>query len=283
MNIKFGVHSLLWCLSFSSKYLPVIDIVKEMGFDLLEVEPGDEFRNLPPEELRNRLDTTGLEVSLSVGLDDTTDISSPDENIREQGIAFMQDNIDWAKRIGAGIIVGPVYAEIGRKRYLSDEKRKDEWNRAAESLRQLGDYAAEKGIIIALEPLNRFETDMINTAEQAVDMCDQVDSPSVKITLDTFHMNIEEKDLAAAIRASKKHLVHLHTCANDRGVPGEDHIQWLEIREALRDIDYEGYAVIESFKPGQIAAFACIWRDLAPSIEDIPRKGLSFLRNLLTS
>jgi D-psicose/D-tagatose/L-ribulose 3-epimerase len=195
----------------------------------------------------------------------------------------MRDNIDWAKRIGAGIIVGPVYAEIGRKRFLSAEERKDEWNRAAESLRQLGDYAAKNGVIIALEPLNRFETDMINTAEQAVDMCDQVDSPSVKITLDTFHMNIEDKDMGAAIRASKKHLVHMHTCANDRGVPGEDHIPWQEIREALRDIDYEGYAVIESFQPGQIAAFACIWRDLAPDIEDIPKKGLSFLRNLLTN
>jgi D-psicose/D-tagatose/L-ribulose 3-epimerase len=131
-----------------------------------------------------------------------------------------------------------------------------------------------------MEPINRFEIDMMNTAEHGFLMCEQVDNPSIKMMLDTFHMNIEDKATGDAIRASRKHLVHMHTCSNNRGIPGEGHIPWNEVKQALEDIDYEGYGVIESFAQGQVAAFANIWRPLVADQDDIPRKGLQFLRGV---
>ncbi len=132
-----------------------------------------------------------------------------------------------------------------------------------------------------MEPINRFEIDMINTADQAYRMCEQAGSPAIKMMLDTFHMNIEDKKIGDAIRSSKKHLVHMHTCSNNRGVPGDGHIPWEEVRQALNDIDYEGYGVIESFAKGEVAAFANIWRDLVEDQDEIPRRGLGFLRKTL--
>jgi D-psicose/D-tagatose/L-ribulose 3-epimerase len=189
----------------------------------------------------------------------------------------MRDYTDWAAKIGARVIGGPLYSELGKKRYLSDADRKAEWNRAAESLKKIGEDAARKGVALALEPINRFEIDMINTAAQGYAMCEQVNSPGVKLMLDTFHMNIEDTHIGEALTSSKKHLVHVHTCSNNRGIPGEGHIPWEEVKQALTDIDYEGFGVIESFAQGQVAAFANIWRPLADNQDDIPSKGVRFL------
>jgi D-psicose/D-tagatose/L-ribulose 3-epimerase len=193
----------------------------------------------------------------------------------------MIDWAQWAQEVGAGIIGGPLYSELGKKRYLSPEERKAEWDRSAESLKRIGDGIAKYDVIIALEPINRFEIDMINTSWQAFDMCEQVNHPNIKLMLDTFHMNIEDRDIGDAIRSCKKHLVHFHTCSNNRGIPGEDHVPWADVRKAFIDIDYEGFGVIESFAQGQVAAFANIWRPLVKDQDDIPRKGLKFLKKAL--
>lgn len=280
MEIKIGVNTLVWVLSFSEKEMSLLDKASSMGFDVIEITPGDEFRNLDPGMLRKAIKDRNLEVSLCGALDDTTDISSTDPSVRQKGIDFLKDYSDWAMEIGAKVIGGPLFSELGKKRYLADEERKAEWDRSADSLKRIGDDAAKKGVVIALEPINRFEIDMINTAEQGCRMCDQVDNPAIKLMLDSFHMNIEDKAVGDAIRASKKHLVHFHTCSNNRGIPGEGHIPWEEIKQALNDIDYKGYGVIESFAQGQVAAFANIWRPLVKDQDDIPRKGVKFLRQL---
>lgn len=281
MKIKLGVNTLVWVLSFSEKDMSLIDKVSDMGFDVIEITPGDEFRRLDPSKLRKKLDDAGLEVSLCAVFDASNDISSKGPDVRKKGIEFMKEYTSWAHDLGARIIGGPLYSELGKKRYLSDKERKAEWDRSADSLKSIGDDAAKKGVVIALEPINRFEIDMMNTAEQAFQMCEQVNHPSIKMMLDTFHMNIEDKKIGDAIRASKKHLVHLHTCSNNRGIPGDDHIPWAEVNKAIHDIDYEGYGIIESFAKGQVAAFANIWRPLVKDQDDIPREGLKFLRTAL--
>lgn len=281
MKMKFGANTLIWCLPFAEKDMGLIKRIGDMGFEVIEMVPGEEFRNLKSDKVRKELEKTKLEVSLCAGFDSSNDISSDKTSVREKGIKFMQEFIDWAKQVGAKIIAGPLYSELGKKRYLSPSERKAEWNRSAESLKKIGEYAAKNNVLVALEPINRFEIDMINTAEQAYKMCEQVRNPGVKMMLDTFHMNIEERSIGDAIRSSKKHLVHMHTCSNSRGIPGSDHIPWGEVNKALHDIDYEGYGVIESFAAGQVAAFANIWRPLAKKQDDIPREGLKFLRKAL--
>jgi len=278
MKMKYGVNTLVWCLPFTSKHMYLFEKVASFGFDVIELTPVDEYKNLKPYSIRDELDKYGLEVCLCASFSGATDISHEDPAIRKSGIEFMKNFVDWSKSVGAKLIGGPLYSELGKKRHLSQEKRKAERERAIESLKQIGDYAAKKGIIIAIEPLNRFETDMINIAEQAYEMCEKVDSPSIKMMLDTFHMNIEEKKLSDAIRSSAKHLVHIHTCCNDRGIPGSGHIPWREVIDALNEINYEGYGVIESFDMGEVGAQTMIWRPLAPSLDDIAKEGLRFLK-----
>jgi D-psicose/D-tagatose/L-ribulose 3-epimerase len=136
---------------------------------------------------------------------------------------------------------------------------------------------------LGVEPLNRFETSFINTAEQVMEVVERVDSPALGVLLDTFHMNIEEKDQAAAIRLVGDRLVHVHACGNDRGAPGADHIAWDAIAAALRETGYDGAIVIESFTPANrtIARAAAIWRPLAESQDALATEGLAFLGGLL--
>ena len=201
MEIKFGVNTVVWVLSFSEKEMSLLEKARSMGFDVIEITPGEEFRNLDPGVLRKAIEDQNLEVSLCGAIGGEHDISSADPSVRQNGINFLNDYSDWANEIGAKIIGGPLYSELGKKRYLSDEERKAEWDRSADSLKVIGENAAKKGVVIALEPINRFEIDMINTAEQGCRMCDQVASPSIKLMLDSFHMNIEEKSIGDAIRA----------------------------------------------------------------------------------
>jgi len=281
VNVKLGVNTLVWVLSFTEKDFPLLDRIAGMGFEAVEITPGAEFRKLDPAKLRRKLQDVGLEATLCGAFDAPQDISSADAAVRESGIRFMIEWAAWARELGAKIIGGPLYSELGKKRYLSPEERKAEWDRSADSLRRIGDGIAPHGVTVALEPINRFEIDMINTSWQAFNMCEQVNHPNIKLMLDTFHMNIEDIDIGEAIRACRKHLVHFHTCSNNRGIPGEDHIPWKDVRQAFIDIDYEGFGVIESFAQGQVAAFANIWRPLVENQDDIPRKGLQFLKKAL--
>jgi D-psicose/D-tagatose/L-ribulose 3-epimerase len=151
-------------------------------------------------------------------------------------------------------------------------------------MRTLAQYAAAHDVVMGIEPLNRFETSFINTHEQVIELVDRVSHPACKVMLDTFHMNIEEKSLGDAIRATGQRLCHLHACENDRGAPGSGHIAWPEVAQALQDIGYDGPVVIESFTAAvqSIAKAAAIWRKLAPTQDALAAEGLAFLRGLLS-
>jgi len=171
---------------------------------------------------------------------------------------------------------------VGKTRLTTPEEKAQQWDLVTGNLQMLGREAGERGVTICLEPLNRYETDMINIADQAVDLVERVGSRSVKVHLDTYHMNIEEKSIPDAIRRTGEHLGHFHACANDRGIVGTDHIEWPGVRDALAEVGYDGPVVIESFTPGvkEIARACSIWRPLAPSQDAIASEGLQFLRAL---
>ena len=157
-----------------------------------------------------------------------------------------------------------------------------EWERGVKSLREIAKTAETQGITIALEPLNRFETDFMNLSEQAVRMSENVGSPAVGILLYTFHMGIEEKSQGAAIRRAGKYLKHFHACENDRGTPGTGQVPWTKVRDALKDIGYDRIVAIEGFNPEivDLANGACIWRPMAPTPYLLAGAGVQFLKKL---
>jgi len=196
---------------------------------------------------------------------------------------YLRSSIDIAAAVGSGVVAGPMYSSVGRTWRLDADERARLLDRLTEALIPLAEHAAAAGVRLAIEPLNRFETSLFNTAEQALELIRRVDSPACGLLLDTFHMNIEERDPAAAIIAAGDHLAHFHACANDRGAPGDDHLDWGALVTALRKVDYTGAVCIESFTSGNevIATAASVWRPLAAAQDDIATRGLEFLKSAM--
>jgi D-psicose/D-tagatose/L-ribulose 3-epimerase len=253
--------------------------VKAMGFDLLEIaveHPGD----WNPARTAELLAANGLGASVCVAMGPGRDLTDPDAVAATQD--YVRYCIDAAATIGASALSGPLYTPTGKTWQMDDAERAATIERLVAGLAPLADYAGERGVRLGIEPLNRFETSFLNNAAQTMEVIDGLSSPAVGLLLDTFHMNIEEKDQAAAIRFAGDRLVHFHACGCDRGVPGADHIAWDAIAAALREIDYQGAVVIESFTPDNqtIARAAAIWRPLAASQDALAREGLAFLRGV---
>jgi D-psicose/D-tagatose/L-ribulose 3-epimerase len=250
-----------------------------MGYDLLETAieaPGGYDYVRTGEVIKDH----GLGVSLVSVLAPDANLVHENEKVRANGRDYMRYCIDAAHALGATNFGGPFYSALGRTWKSSAEERERDLELLAGQLRELADYAADRGVVLCVEPINRFETSFINTAGQLMDLLDRVDHPACKATLDTFHMNIEEKSLGDAIRAVGHRLGHLHSCENDRGAPGSGHVPWDEVAEAVRDVNYDGPVVIESFSDRieAIAAAAAIWRPLAPSPDALAQDGLAFLQ-----
>jgi D-psicose/D-tagatose/L-ribulose 3-epimerase len=281
--MKIGVNTWVWTSPFSTEDFPLIPKVKQMGFDVLEVAL-DDASIIDAKLLRKMTADNGLSVTVCGAFGPTRDISSEDPAIRKDGADYIRESIRFAEQAGSGVFAGPVYSAVGKTRLVPDEQKKRERAWCVESLREIGKAASDAGVTICVEPLNRFETDMINLTEQAVQLVRDVDSPAYKLHIDTFHANIEEKSIPDAIRKLGKGMLgHFHACENDRGIPGSGHQDWNGIRDALREVEYDGAAVIESFTPNavQIARAAAVWRPLAPSQDELAMQGARFLHKLL--
>lgn len=280
----FGVNTQVWVLPFTDADLGLIDKAAELGFDAIELSFAATEPTFDVVECKRRLDSAGLTAALCGFLGPERDISSEDGDIRRAGKEYLESACVTAVELGGRVVCGPLYAELFRARHLPDNQRCDEWKRSVETMAAVAEKAEEVGAVIALEPLNRFETDFLNTAEAALEYVNEVKSPAVGIHLDTFHMNIEERDLAHAIKSAGDRLVHFHTCENDRGAPGFGHVDWLGVASALDQIQYSGLLVIEGFNREVIdlANGARIWRDLAPSPDELARSGLAYLHTIFT-
>jgi D-psicose/D-tagatose/L-ribulose 3-epimerase len=280
--MKFGVNTQIWVAPFQQSDIGLIDKAAKLGFDVIEL---GFFSAEPPfnvDDVKRRLKDAGLTPGICTFLSADRDITSADAESRRRGVEFMKAMIGTLAKLGGEVFSGPIYAELFRKRYLKKDQREAEWERGVKSLREIAKTAETQGITLALEPLNRFETDFLNLSEQAVRMSEDVGSPAVGILLDTFHMGIEEKNQGAAIRRAGKHLKHFHACENDRGTPGTGQVPWTEVRDALKDIDYDRIVAIEGFNPEivDLANGACIWRPMAPTPDRLAGEGVQFLKKL---
>ncbi len=197
-------------------------------------------------------------------------------------LAYTKALIDIAADLGGSLVVGPMYAGVGATTMRDDAGRRRQWDHAAGGLRQAADHAASRGIRLAMEPINRFETDLVNTVDQGVRMVADIARDNVGLLIDTFHMNIEEKSLPDAIRRAGKHIFQFHACGSDRGTPGEDHLPWTGIAAALRETGFSGSVVIEAFNPKitSIARAVSLWRPLAESEDALASGGLAHLRTV---
>ena len=185
--------------------------------------------------------------------------------------------IDAAAEAGATLLAGPLYSPVG---HLSGRRRTaDEWARAIDEYRALIPVLESHAMTLAIEPLNRFETYFLNTAADGVALCAAIGHPRLGVLFDTFHANIEEKDVAASLQSVGPHLVHVHASENDRGTPGRGHVPWAGVFDALRALQYDGWVTIESFgfALGELSAAASIWRDIEASPESIAFDGIRFL------
>lgn len=279
--MQIGVNTWVWTSPFSSEDFHLIPKIKAMGFDLIEIAL-DDAAIIDADRLRRTAADNGLSIGICGAFGPNRDISCEDPAIRQIGYDYIVDSIRFAEKVGSTLFSGPIYSAVGKARLVSPEQKARERAWCGENMRALGKLASDTGITVGVEPLNRFETDMINLVEQAIALIEEVDCPAYKIHIDTFHSNIEEKSIPDAIRRAGSRLGHVHACENDRGTPGTGHQDWVGIRDALREISYQGAVVIESFTPGavEIAKAAAIWRPLAPSQDELAREGARFLRQL---
>ncbi len=278
---KLGASTFIWVSPFSGATLDLIGKVRDLGFDLIEICVEDPD-TIDTDAIARRLETAGLGVTVCGAFGPDRDMSAEDEAVRANARQYLARCVEIAGALGAPLVSGPMHSCVGNARLLDRVARAAQRGRAVDSLSRVVGQAEARGVRLAMEPINRFETDLVNTTEQALEMCRAVGSDSLGLLLDTFHMNIEEKDIPRALRQAGARVFEFHACASDRGTPGDDHLPWNEIRTALDEIGFSGPVVIEAFNPNirSIARAVALWRDLAESEDRLAIDGLAHLRRV---
>ena len=277
--MRIGINSFSWVSPFTTQDIPLLRKVKDFGYDIFEMAT-EEPDKIDIKAVKAAAEEVGIDIIVCGVFGGDRDLSSPDPYVRENGKAYLRWAIDAAAYLGSPCVSGPMYSVVGKRRMLPPDERQAEYERSVTSVRKVAEYAGERGVMLGIEPINRFEIDMINTVDQALKYLDDVGSPHLGLQLDTFHMHIEEKNTCEALVRAGKHLIHLHTCENDRGIPGTGQVNWAGVHSALKQIGYKGAGVIESFTPAltAIADAVCFWRPIVPSQDTLAVEGLKFLR-----
>ncbi|MFI7513959.1 sugar phosphate isomerase/epimerase family protein [Micromonospora echinofusca] len=276
--MRIGINTWAWAAPLTDEALAELaPRIRAWGFDAVELTvqaPGD----WDPDRAADLLAGLGLAPAVCAGLLPEHDLLADDEEVVRRTEEFVRQCVRAAGRVGAAVVAGPLYAPAGRRWLLDADARRATVARLVERLRPLADEAAGQGVTIALEPLNRFETSLLNTVDQALEVV--ADLPGLGLALDTFHLNIEERDLPAAIRLAGDRLAHVQVCGNDRGVPGGDHLDWPGMFDALTGTGYTGQVNIESFTAEALAVPMSVWRPLTTDPDTLAVEGLAFLRGL---
>jgi D-psicose/D-tagatose/L-ribulose 3-epimerase len=281
--IPIGVSTWIW-------YSPLTDArlselaprVRAWGFDAIEL-PVETLTDWDSVRAAALLADLGLGATTCAVMSGERDLTTADVAVTSATQAYLRGCVDAARVVGSPVVAGPIYAPVGRLWRMDGPDRARSIDRLIEALGPVVEYAGDHGVTLALEPLNRFETSLINTVDQALEVVERVDSPALGLCLDTFHMNIEEKDPAAAVRLAGRRIAHVQACGTDRGTPGADQFGWSGFVVALAETGYRGPVCIESFTVDNdaIARAASIWRRLAPSQDELATDGLEFLRTIL--
>ncbi|MFK7844726.1 MAG: sugar phosphate isomerase/epimerase family protein [Rhodothermales bacterium] len=278
--MKLGINTFLFCSPLANEHLGLLSKFADWGFDCAEIAVEDPAL-VDGASVATAFQESGLSHLITCGAYGPGRDLRGSQKEQQAALDYTRQVMDMMPAYGSILFCGPLYSAVGRAvGYSADEKARH-WDLVAGNLSVLCEHAQSLDITIGMEVLNRFETDFMNTAAQAVEMVETVNHPALKIHLDSFHMNIEEQSFSGAVHTAGKHLAHFHASANHRGTPGQDTIPWTEIHNALVEIKYAGDIVIESFSTSveSIARACCIWRDPGDA-ESIAKDGLRFLRSL---
>jgi D-psicose/D-tagatose/L-ribulose 3-epimerase len=279
---RFGVSTWLWTSPLDDQALDdLAPRIAGWGFDLVEL-PIEHLGDWHPGRAAERLAALGLGATTCAVMTPERDLTTSDTSLTTATQGYLLACVDIAAAVGSQVLAGPIYAPVGRLWRQDEAERSASIRRLVEALRPIADHAGGRGVRLALEPLNRYETSLINTVDQALEVVEAVDSPALGICLDTFHQNIEERDPVAVTRRAGRHIAHVQACGTDRGAPGRDRFDWAGFATALATAGYTGPVCIESFtvENAAIARAASVWRRLAPSQDALATEGLAFLRAL---
>ncbi|ANS70570.1 putative sugar phosphate isomerase/epimerase [Streptomyces lincolnensis] len=278
-----GVNPWVWASPVDDEAMAeLVPRIAAFGFDAVELpieQPGD----WDPARTRDLLAAYGLRaVGVCAVTSPGRDLVNAPPEVVASTVAYLKTCVDSAAAVGAPCVGGPVYAAVGRTWRMSPPEREACYAAVRRALRPVADYAGERGVSIGVEALNRYETSVVNTVEQAVEMIDGLPA-NVGLMIDTYHMNIEEADPYEALVTAGPHIKHVQASGTDRGAPGADHFDWPRFLAGLATTGYGGAVCIESFTAQNeaIATAASIWRPLAPSQDALARDGLSYLRTVL--
>ena len=275
--MKLGIHAYAYCSQWSNETLYIIDRAKELGLDFIEI-PLMVLENFDAKAVTERLKKVGLDVVTSTVLFDETDITSDNSDIRANGVEYLKSCVKATHDVGGTSLSGVIYSQHVKN--TRDSPTEKTWEYSAECLKEVAQYAKSLGVLIGLEPVNRYETCLINTCEQALKLINMVEEDNVRIHLDTYHMNIEEKSFYEVTKLAGDKLIHYHLCENDRGIPGTGLVDWDGIFKALSEIAYQGYAALESFVDMTDNMNTWVWRQLAPSGDELIKEGAAFIRKM---
>lgn len=277
--MRFGINTFLFTSPFTTESIKLFPKFKKWGFDTIEI-PVEAPEHIDPAKVKAAADKNGLAIgSICACMGPGRDFRGTAEE-QKTATEYVTTLIDQAVILGCPSIIGPIYSVVGRIGAHTDEEKKQHFADVVKNLKPLAKYAESKGVLLCIEPLNRFETDFLNTVDQALKLAKAVNSKAIRLHLDTFHMNIEEKNQAVAIKKAGKLLGHFHACGTDRGTPGNDSLDWKPIVAALKSVKYTGDVVIESFTTDVkvIARAAAIWRRMEPTRDEIAVAGLKNLK-----
>jgi D-psicose/D-tagatose/L-ribulose 3-epimerase len=277
--LKYAVHAYAWTNSWSNETLDIIDRAKGLGFDLVEV-PLMEIEKVDAGAIKARATAAGMELCTSTACSEATDPTGDDPAVRAAALDYLKACIRATADMGATVFTGVTYSAIGRK--INGRPGEEYWDRAAGVLREAARYAADHGVTVGIEAINRYETFLINTADQALALKERIGEPNVKVHLDAYHMNIEERDFYHPTRKAVGELCHFHLSESHRGTPGTGVVHWDGIYRALGEAGYQGIVGLESFESVSpaMAAATCMWRSLASSSDQLLSDGLKHLKLL---
>jgi D-psicose/D-tagatose/L-ribulose 3-epimerase len=279
VTLRYAVHAYAWTSSWSNDDLWIIDHAKDLGFDAVEI-PLMEPDKVDPAAVRARARACGLELLSSLALPNGADPAHEMGETRRSALRLLMRCVDLAAEMGAGILTGVLYSSIGGR--IGRRVEEADFVRAAAVLRLVARHAQTRGVTIGLEPVNRYETFLVNTVAQALHLRELVGESNVGVHLDAYHMNIEEDDFYAATLSAVPFLVHVHLSESHRGIPGRGTVDWGAIMRALAAGCYSGYVGLESFAgiSEAMVSATCVWRALAPDSDTLIREGLRYLKTV---
>jgi len=274
--MKFGMNLLLWTGELNEGMKPVLASLQRMGYDGVEIPIFN--LDLDYAAWGGSLDQMGLARTAVTVRGEADNPISPDASVRAKGVANTKRTLDCCAAAGATHLVGPYHSALGV--FSGKGPTADEWKWGVDSMREVAEHAGTVGVMLGVECLNRFETYLLNTHADAARFVREVAHPHCRMMYDTFHANIEEKSVSAAIRSCADVLCHVHISENDRSTPGQGNVRWAENFDALKQAGYDGWLMIEAFGLAlpELAAATKIWRRMFDSEEQLARDGLAFMK-----